>query len=89
MLLFTVLYWLCDVKKQASWAAFVRPAGANTLLTYLLPDVWFFLTSLLGFTWFEMHFNAGLPGVLRSTVFTALMLALAGILLRMRVRLRL
>ncbi|AEU38390.1 DUF5009 domain-containing protein [Granulicella mallensis] len=89
VLLFTALFWLCDVKKQTSWAALVHPAGANTLLTYLLPDVWYFLTALLGFKWFELHLNSGLPGALRSAVFTALMLAIAGVLLRMRVRLQL
>jgi len=77
------------VKRQTSWAAFVHPAGANTLLTYLLPDVWYFLTALLGFKWFELHLNSGLPGALRSAIFTALMLAIAGVLLRMRVRLQL
>jgi predicted acyltransferase len=89
VLLFTALFWVCDVKKQTSWAEFVHPAGANTLLTYLLPDIWFLVTALLGFKWFEFHLNSGLPGALRSAVFTALMLALAGILLRMRVRLQL
>ncbi len=43
ILCFTLLYWICDVRKRTAWALFVRPAGANTLLTYLLPDFYSFL----------------------------------------------
>ncbi len=63
VLLFTALFWICDVKKRTRWAAFVRPAGANTLLTYLLPDLPRFLAR---------HFDTGWPGVAKSVVFTGL-----------------
>jgi heparan-alpha-glucosaminide N-acetyltransferase len=88
-LAFTLLYWICDVKKQTSWAAFVRPAGANTLLTYLIPDFYYFLIPLAGITYFETHFNFGWPGVIRSFVFTGVVLALAGVFTRLKVRLQL
>jgi len=89
VLLFTTLYWLCDVRKRTAWASFVRPAGSNTLLTYLLPDLWYFFFFALGVTYLDTHFSAGLAGVFKSVLFTALMLALAAILTRAKVRLQL
>jgi hypothetical protein len=89
VLSFAVLYWICDVKKKTGWAFFVRPAGANTLLTYLLPDLYYFLVALAGITYFDTHFNYGWPGVVRAVVFTAFILAIAGLLTRCRIRLQL
>jgi len=89
VLAFLLLYWICDLRASTRWAAFVRPAGENTLLTYLLPDLYFDLAACLGFTYLNHHFNAGLPGVVRSVVFTAFILAVAGILTRMRIHLQL
>jgi heparan-alpha-glucosaminide N-acetyltransferase len=89
VLLFTVLYWICDVKQWHRWAFVVRPAGSNTLLTYLLPDLWYFALSVVGFTWLDAHFNTGAAGVAKTFAFTLLMLAAAGVLTRARVRLQL
>lgn len=89
VLLFTLLYWVCDVKQWQRWAFFLRPAGSNTLLTYLLPDLWYFFLGVIGFTWLDAHFNVGWAGVTRTVVFTLLMLAIAGALTRARVRLQL
>jgi heparan-alpha-glucosaminide N-acetyltransferase len=89
VLMFMLLYWVCDVKQWRSWAFFVRPAGSNTLLTYLLPDLWYFLSALIGFTWLDTHFNVGSDGVARTVVFTLLMLGIAGALTKAKVRLQL
>jgi predicted acyltransferase len=89
MLVFTLLYWICDQRRRTAWAAVVRPAGANTLLTYLLPDLWYFLLGMTGLTYLASHFNFGWAGVVRSVVFTLLMLAFATILTRSKVRLQL
>jgi heparan-alpha-glucosaminide N-acetyltransferase len=87
VLLFTLLYWVCDVKKSVAWARFSRPAGENTLLTYLLPDLYFFIVSACGFTYLTTHLSYGLPGVIRCIVFTALILALSALLTRWKLRL--
>ena len=89
VLLFTLLYWVCDVNKKTAWASFARPAGTNTLLTYLIPDFYYFIVSLIGFSYFETHFNFGLVGVARAVVFTALVLVVSGILTKFRVRMQL
>jgi heparan-alpha-glucosaminide N-acetyltransferase len=88
VLLFTLLYWICNIRKIDAWAIFTRPAGENTLLTYLLPDLYFFVVSAIGFTFFTTHFNAGLSGVIWCVVFTALILALSALLTRWKLRLQ-
>ncbi len=89
VLLFTLLYWICDVKQWQRWAFLIRPAGSNTLLTYLLPDFWYFALSVAGFTWLDARFNNGAAGVVKTLVFTLLMLAVAGVLTRAKLRLQL
>jgi predicted acyltransferase len=89
VLAFTLLYWICDRRGHTAWASLVRPAGSNTLLTYLLPDLWYFLLGTVGLTYFDTHFAFGWPGVIKSLVFTMLMLAFASILTRARIRLQL
>jgi predicted acyltransferase len=89
VLLFTALYFVCDVKKKTAWAFFVRPAGANTLTTYLLPDLWDYTLAAVGIGFFDNHFTSGLPGVLWCVVFTSFILAVAALLTRWRVRLQL
>lgn len=81
---FMLLYWTCDIKRKTRWAAFARPAGSNTLLTYLLPDLFYYaLPASLIPEFF------GVAGAVKSAVFTALMLVLAALLTRLKVRLQL
>jgi predicted acyltransferase len=89
VLLFTALYWICDVKQKTAWAFFARPAGANTLTTYLLPDFWYYILTALGIQYFDTHFTYGFPGAIRCAIFTAFILAVAALLTRFRVQLRL
>lgn len=86
LLIFLALYWICDIRKRTGWAWFVKPAGANTLTTYLLPDLYYF--AIFG-TFLESWLGEGWPGVARSIVFTAVMLTLAGIATKWRIRMQL
>jgi heparan-alpha-glucosaminide N-acetyltransferase len=86
LVLFTTLFWICDVKKYTGWAAFLRPAGANTLLTYLLRD---FYNSAFADLPFNSHFNSGWPGVARSIVFTGVISATAAVLTKWKIRMQL
>ncbi len=85
-LLFLLLYWVVDVKGWSRWAAFVKPAGSNTLLTYLLP---FIIYAIPGYLAFAMRWSTGWDAILRGVTFTALVLALAAILTRWKLRLQL
>jgi predicted acyltransferase len=87
--LFTALYWLCDVKKRTGWAWLVRPAGSNTLLTYLIPDIYYFVVGLTGTAYLEEHWNHGWPGIIRAIAFTVAMLLVAHAATRTRLRMQL
>ncbi len=89
ILVFTLLYWVCDVHRRSAWANFIRPAGSNTLLTYLVPDLYYFTVAATATTWFRTHFAFGFPGVLRACITTAALLAVAALLTRARIRLQL
>jgi heparan-alpha-glucosaminide N-acetyltransferase len=89
VLLFTLLYWICDVKQWTRWAFPVHAAGSNTLLTYLLPDLWYFLMVSMGVTFLDTHFSFGWPGVVKTLIFTFFILAVATGLTKAKVRLQL
>jgi len=42
-LLFILIYWIADIKRKKAWAAFLKPAGENSLTTYLAPDILYHL----------------------------------------------
>jgi heparan-alpha-glucosaminide N-acetyltransferase len=89
VLVFTLLFWVCDQYRRTAWAFLLRPAGSNTLLTYLLPDLWAFLFGALGIVWLDTHFKLGWQGVVKTLAFTVLMLALSWVLTRAKLRLQL
>ncbi len=43
MVLFALLFWIIDIKKRVSWSLFLRPAGANSLTVYLVPDMFYYI----------------------------------------------
>jgi len=86
LLLFLAFYYLIDIKAWKAWAAPLRAAGSNTLLTYLLPDLFYFA---FGLKVTESLWGPGWPGAFGALVFTALMLAAAHVFTQLRVRLQL
>ncbi len=85
-LLFLALYWIADVRRRTGWAWLIKPAGSNTLMTYLLPDVFYFI---MGFAYVPAFFSQGLPGAAKSFVFTCFILVCSAALTRMRFRMQL
>lgn len=86
VLILLLLHWLCDVAGKCGWSAFVRPAGSNTILTYLLPDLYYFGVAI---PWLPASLNRGLPGAFRAGVFTVLILSVSAFLTHRRVRMQL
>jgi predicted acyltransferase len=88
VLMFTALYWICDVKRWTKWAFIFHPAGANTLTTYLLPDIWDFLCGVFAITFIDVYFPTGWEAVVKTFVFTFCILGVAWALTRAKVRLQ-
>jgi hypothetical protein len=91
MLLFVLLFWIIDIKKQIKWASFLRPAGENSLTTYLAPDMFYYLIWGLGLPLlFYKNSDIQLIVVAGSIVWALVMgVGLAALLSRINFRLRL
>ena len=82
-LLLLILYWIADVKHWTKWAGFVKPAGSNALLAYLLAYVAYFIPAVFRLT---ADGTQGWYGVLRSLLFASLVLAVTIVLTRFKFR---
>jgi len=85
VVIFMSMYWIVDINKVAKWANFMKPAGSNPLLTYLLPDVYYAFKIY--------HFipgtGAGWPGVIWSLCFALFILGVSALFTKYKVRLQL
>jgi heparan-alpha-glucosaminide N-acetyltransferase len=88
-LIFLLLYWIVDLKKIEKWARFLKPAGENPLLAYILPDIFYALMGILGIKFLARYFGTGLIGIIRSFVFALVMLWITGLLTKLKIRLHL
>ena len=84
--IFPLVYWLVDVKGISRWAKFLDPAGKNPLLTYILPYI---IIALFGYSFWPEALSQGVPGIVRSFVFALLILGLAALLTKWKIRLKL
>ena len=89
VLVYYFLYWLVDVKKIQSWAGFLKPAGSNPLLAYILPNLVYSSLGLLGITFLHTHFKSGFPGFLRSLGIALFILGLTALLSKLKFKLKL
>lgn len=82
------IYWIADVWAKANWFNFIRPAGTDTLLCYLIPYFAYATTGVLG-----IHLPAfvliGGVGLLKSFLFALLCVAITGQLSKVGIRLKL
>ncbi|MEX2234397.1 MAG: DUF5009 domain-containing protein [Cyclobacteriaceae bacterium] len=82
--IFIFVYWIIDIKRIGGWAEFLKPAGSNPLLVYLLPDIYYAI-----FRQFHRSIAMeGWIGVWRPIALTLLILVVATILTRRKVRLQ-
>jgi len=86
VVIFLALYWICDIRRHTKWAALLKPAGANTLLTYLLPDIAYGAFGGIGLGALTA---SGWPGAVKAAVFAVIMLSIAAVLTKLKIRLQL
>jgi predicted acyltransferase len=87
--IFALLYWFVDLKKNISWGKFLKPAGKNPLLAYILPDIYYSIAMIFGFTFLNKNFGEGIPGLVRSIIFAFIMIELTALFNKMKIRLHL
>ena len=86
---FALIYWICDVQGKTNWFNSIKPAGTNTLLTYLLPHFGYGLMYTLLKVKFPEAITSGGIGLLKSFLFAFIIIQIAGLLGKAGVRLKL
>ena len=86
---FLVIYWLTDVKGKSSWFNLIRPAGTDTLLTYLMPYFAGFILRIVLHVHFPDFIITGGVGLIKSFLFAMLCVGLTYSLNKAGVRLKL
>jgi len=90
MMLFAVLYWIIDIKKHSSWTFLLKPAGENSLTTYLAPDILYYLIWSTGIP-ILFYKQSGVPLIViaGSVIWALLMVGLTTLLVRFNIKLKL
>lgn len=85
--LFSLVYWVTDVKGQSYWFLLLKPAGTVTLTCYIIPYAWYSVEALLN-VHYPAFLQAGISGLIKSLLFSLLVIGVAGLLNVMKVRLK-
>ena len=89
-LVFILLYWIADVKNKRRWASFLRPAGENSLTTYLAPDILYYLIWISGIpVLIYKQSTEPLIVIAGSLLWALLMVGLTALLARINIKLKL
>jgi heparan-alpha-glucosaminide N-acetyltransferase len=87
---FTLIYVVTDVFKKKAWASFFKPAGENSLTTYMAPDILYYLIWMTGIPLlFYKNSTEPLIVVIGSIIWAILMVWLTALLKRLRISLKL
>lgn len=88
-LVFIMIYWIGDVMNKKAWAKFLKPAGENSLTTYLAPDILYHLIWMTGIP-LLIYKQSPEPVIViaGSLVWALLMVGLTALLTRYGIRLR-
>jgi len=90
MIVFSLLYFIIDIHKKVKWAFVFKPAGQNSLTTYLAPDIIYYAVWALGLPLFFYKQDVSQwMAVLGSAAWALAMVGLAALLAKINIRLRL
>lgn len=84
---YATLYILVDRWNKYNWIKPIKPAGTSTLTCYLMPFFIYPIMALTGFQWPSI-FTAGLLGILKSLVFSFLVIFIVGLMEKQNIRLK-
>jgi len=84
---FVVLYWLTDKLGITRWANLFAPAGYSTLTCYLIPYYVYALAAMTGLSMPDA-LTTGMVGVLKSILFSILIIQVTGVLWKINIRLK-
>jgi len=83
---FAILFWLVEYKGKGKWFQMIKIAGTNTLTCYLVPYLVYNVVVLSGLRLPSFALTGGV-GLIKSVIYTALVLMITAILNRFKIRL--
>ena len=84
---FGILYIIADRWKKTRWADIIAPAGNSTLTCYLVPYYAYAIFALVGLQLPAMMIT-GIPGLIKSLVFSLLIIIITGWLGKVKISLK-
>lgn len=84
---FCLFYIISDKLNFTKWAAVLKPAGRSTLTTYLIPYYYYPIIALIGFKLPDFLITDGV-GIIKSLVFSLMIIGITRVLELFRVRLK-
>lgn len=84
---FLTLIYLVDIKKKEKWFALIKAAGTSTLTCYLLPYIHYAIYNLIGIS-LPLALRTGIAGIIKSLLYALVIILVAGILEKRRLRLK-
>ena len=90
LMLFALLYWIIDIKKHIKWTFFLKPAGENSLTTFLAPNITYYLIWSTGIP-ILIYKQSDIPLIViaGSVIWALLMVGLTAFLVRFNIKLKL
>ena len=88
MVLLAGIYYIADIRKHVAWASPIRAAGTSTFTCYCLPFIICPLMDFLGL-WLPDSIRSGLSGLALALLFAFIVILIAELLSRIKVRLKL
>ena len=89
MIIFSLLYWIIEIKKKSGWASFIIPAGENALTTSLAPNILYYLILSTGIPLLIYKLSSEpLIVIAGSLVWALLMTGLPVLLVKFNIKLR-
>ncbi|MEZ4809273.1 MAG: DUF5009 domain-containing protein [Allomuricauda sp.] len=90
ILLFCLLFFIIDQRKWEKWSAIFKPAGQNSLTTYLAPDILYYMIWGLGLNiLFYKQDGSAVLAVVGSLVWAVAMIGFAALLSKINIKLKL
>lgn len=86
--IFAGFYALMDMMGKTKWANWLRPAGENPLLAYILAPIIYAFVEMAGVNPFRLIAGSGVAGIGVSLFFTVIVVAITGLLGRAGLRLK-
>tara|TARA_Y100001970_G_scaffold132080_1_gene162897 strand:- start:167 stop:1303 length:1137 start_codon:yes stop_codon:yes gene_type:complete len=87
LFLYVLLHYIIDVQENIYWYEPIKIAGTATLTCYLIPYFYYSFKTILGIQ-LPLFFTTGLMGLLKSIIYSFIIIAIAWSLERVKIQLK-